>query len=387
MGKQPSGGAWTRVFRWLSAISAMAFASGAASGESIVVIDPISDLDANYRQLSISGPDNELYITQIGQGNGITATQVTVEGVPGSNVASLKQSGQDNSISVDQRAFGAPPPWASSNITVAQIGFRHSAIVFQLGNGGNIASVTQQSPRIKVKTEVTTYDLPDNGRREPNARAAAAIQRAAPRPLGTTSVLITDVPGPPSQDHIARILQQGSRNSASIHQSGMQFNEGRVFQLGVENTASIDQEGSGLIGLYNKVRIDQHNDWSFSNNNTATARQAAGVGVSELDGVASGSPGDEFYHPGGSRSAEIRIFQKNTGNNAAVNQEGLGQLAIIEQTGSYNIASITQGVGATNATAVIRQSGDYNSYHINQSLPGQYVVIVQTGSSNSTIIR
>ena len=55
----------------------------------------------------------------------------------------------------------------------------------------------------------------------------------------------------------------------------------------------------------------------------------------------------------------------------------------MEQTGANNLADIFQDTGATNATAVIRQSGNGNSYYVVQNQPGQYVTVSQTGAANT----
>jgi hypothetical protein len=46
------------------------------------------------------------------------------------------------------------------------------------------------------------------------------------------------------------------------------------------------------------------------------------------------------------------------------------------------LATILQERPATNATAVIRQTGNNNSYNVLQTAPGQYVVVSQTGNNN-----
>jgi hypothetical protein len=106
--------------------------------------------------------------------------------------------------------------------------------------------------------------------------------------------------------------------------------------------------------------------------------------------VASGDAFVDFFRfGGGPRSAEIQIFQSNTSstggtnNVAEVDQAGLGQFARVEQSGQRNLADIDQRAGATNATAVIRQTGNDNTFYVVQTNPGQFIVVTQSGTGNS----
>ena len=67
---------------------------------------------------------------------------------------------------------------------------------------------------------------------------------------------------------------------------------------------------------------------------------------------------------------------------ARIEQRGRGQFALIDQNG-FNKASILQDVNATNATAVITQSGSANVYNVVQTQAGQYINVSQTGTDNS----
>ena len=63
-------------------------------------------------------------------------------------------------------------------------------------------------------------------------------------------------------------------------------------------------------------------------------------------------------------------------------QQGAGQFARIFQDGRNNTAGILQGPSATNATAIIEQTGNGNSFFITENQAGQYMRVVQTGSNN-----
>jgi hypothetical protein len=186
-------------------------------------------------------------------------------------------------------------------------------------------------------------------------------------------------------DVTANITQSGRNNDTYIGQDGVNL-IANVTQHGSAAGAGQAQFQSG--GLRNLVVISQTGAV-----NTATAVQNVGVGPSGAASPASGNPAatnddpgdDEFYHPGGARSAEIRILQQEFRNTAIARQSGLGQHARIEQSGDTNYAEITQGAGATNATAVIRQLGDDNAYQVTQTLPGQYIVVTQRGDGNVNV--
>jgi len=66
-----------------------------------------------------------------------------------------------------------------------------------------------------------------------------------------------------------------------------------------------------------------------------------------------------------------------------VEQQGQGQLGIIEQSGRNNEAGILQGVNATNAVAVIRQTGSGNVFFIEQTQPNQFFRVTQSGGNNT----
>jgi hypothetical protein len=140
------------------------------------------------------------------------------------------------------------------------------------------------------------------------------------------------------------------------------------------------------------------------NGHSATARQLASAGATpECNSTnsncpASGNVNDPTTFPNsraaGTRySAEIRIIQQgttsgttspgNAGNVANVEQQGLGQYAEINQNGRGNNAGILQGMGATNAVAIIQQTGDGNTFFITQSAPGQFQRVVQNGNNNA----
>jgi hypothetical protein len=166
------------------------------------------------------------------------------------------------------------------------------------------------------------------------------------------------------------------------------WNLADVEQRAAASSVNVTQRGSATSGQQNLVRIQQ---FAGGSNNSATATQEIGVGPSSaLNTAETGTPGDQYYFSGGSRSAEIEIFQSGRNNIALAIQEGRGQYARIDQSsGSNNVARIFQGLLATNATAVIRQFGSGNVFEISQDAPNQYRMVTQIGGGNvvSDVIR
>jgi hypothetical protein len=188
----------------------------------------------------------------------------------------------------------------------------------------------------------------------------------------------------------ARLIQFGTA-TANIVQGGAatsSWNLADVEQRGAASSVNVAQRGSATFGQQNLVRIEQ---FAGGSNNSASATQAIGVGPSSaLDTAETGTAADQYYFSGGSRSAEIEIFQSGRNNTALAIQEGKGQYARIDQgSGSNNVARIFQGVLATNATAVIRQFGSGNSFEISQDAPNQYRMVTQIGGGNvvSDVVR
>jgi len=170
---------------------------------------------------------------------------------------------------------------------------------------------------------------------------------------------------------VVGVTQETGRNSAFARQNGP-FNETNIHQAAPDNLASVLQLGSGATGMRNAATVRQE-----AANNKAEIIQGAGVGPSPV----MADPYDPFGPA--TRSAEAMILQGGLAGFAKIEQFGKGQRALIEQRGDYNSGTIRQEIGATNATAIIRQLGSSNSYSIVQTQPWQYIEVTQTGTGNS----
>ncbi|MDP9415228.1 MAG: hypothetical protein M3Q08_14335, partial [Pseudomonadota bacterium] len=280
------------------------------------------------------------------------------DGTRGRAVADVAQKGGRGSVEVHQ--------FADNTARVTQgFGSRSGVRIEQVDAGDfevSIASVPGSTLRAFNRAVVAQNgdnNSVDLAQDSVNANAVVFQMRAS----SFNSVIIAQgVQGPETLDPnnptpirgetfnlSAQVSQGGSRNSADIGQWGTNLQ------------ATVQQLGSGSADMLNRVHVRQRGQA-----NRATARQGAGAGPSASTDPASGQSGDEFFFPGGARSAEIAIIQSNFGNSASVEQHGRGQFGRIEQSGARNTASILQDVAATNATAVIRQSGNDNSYSITQ---------------------
>lgn len=165
-------------------------------------------------------------------------------------------------------------------------------------------------------------------------------------------------------DSLATIDQDGGFNNASITQYGARV--GAITQHGESAIASIRQYGGAEAIIF----------------------QSMTTGISSQFAPASGRSTDQYYFAGGARPTQASIHQRAGAISARIEQHGRGQFALIEQTGA-NTASIWQGADATNATAVIIQTGSGNSYRIEQSVAGQYEHVTQSGTNNSvtTVVK
>ncbi len=180
-----------------------------------------------------------------------------------------------------------------------------------------------------------------------------------------------------SSNSVVNVTQLGSVAGAPAA-SAADFTTGASQGANVGNLILVAQQGSG-----NRVTAIQTSTAGRSAPNGPSTGNTAAENTAINGGVA--TPADDFYFDGVSgRSSQIDILQGGLNNKAYARQEGRGQYARIEQTGTNNEAGILQEMTATNATAVIRQSGSGNSYYIDQTTPGQYVAVDQSGTNNSS---
>lgn len=307
--------------------------TGATSGA-----NPLSN---NRASVAVSGQDNAATLVQDGRGNVGEVTQ----GI-----------GRGNRTEISQTGFGTP-----NRAAVAQYGNANRVTIVQDANGAN-ADIWQQAGVTAASGNNEAVVRQGTGATGSDPFSAAFFGNGAPTGAATGSQRVD-------------ITQGNNPGTAS-------WNVVQILQDGLDVTATVTQGGTGSSALPNIVRIAQQG--GSAGTNSAIAIQRAGTGPSAADAAATGDPGDPFYFAGGARSAEINILQSGSGNQATIEQRGLGQFGRIEQgPGSGNVASILQEAAATNATAVIVQTGSNNSYSVTQDQANQYIHVSQTGNGNS----
>jgi hypothetical protein len=286
------------------------------------------------------------------------------------NQASVSQAGSNNGIFIEQNAVN------SRAVAWQRRGTDDNTLDIEQGTGEAIAFLSGRgltSSATTTGTGATGINMFANvtqGNATGNSQGNTALVAQDGRDL-TANILQIGIDGEDDGANQARIAQTGRRNNGTIDQSG------------VDLFATIEQLGtSSSAANPHVVTITQRGE-----DNDARGTQASTVTRSAAGSPAAGVAGNSAFpgaHAGGARSAEIVIMQEASGNRADAYQAGAGQRAWITQTGDDNVAGITQDVAATNAVAVINQSGDNNNYLITQTQPGQYLYVNQTGNNNSS---
>lgn len=302
----------------------------------------ISATGANSVRVAQIGDHNAIVTQGLGEGSTFSSTQYDSGGAPrtGTNGEGI-------------RAFDPSAVYRGDNqIKAAQYGNRNSMDVFQSGSD-DVATVWQLVGSAHNSIRV------DQGSR----RAGGA-----PAPMETGCPQVR--------------CENASKVNASITQGG-QFNSASVYQASASgpidgSVANIEQRGTGSSTLRNIAQIEQ-----YAERSKAEILQTADVGPSQAGDPASGLTGDPKFFAGGARSSEARIRQAGRLSTGRIEQRGRGQFAFINQEGAGNEASILQDLAATNATAMIVQTGSGNVYHVVQDKPGQYISVSQTGTNNA----
>jgi hypothetical protein len=326
-----------------------------------IVTQGVNRNNASGGAIDIGG-NNVITIDQTDAGDASTASGGSTRQ---SNFVEVAQYSRDNSTTVAQNAVNA-------RATVFQpIGSRGNGANIQQGTGAGTAAAGGQG----INAINLTADMTQRG-----SSLSATIGQGGTNLTATVNQLSSGAVA--STMNVANLSQIGSNNVAAITQTGSNHSA-TVDQRGA---GGADASASGGRDLRNRVGIEQTGD-----RHRATARQAAGVGPSASSAPASGDPSFPGARAAGTQSAEVQIIQRgartgtdtsSAGNSATIEQQGQGQFARIFQDGRNNNAGILQGPNATNATAIIEQTGNNNSFFITQNQPGQYMRVVQTGSNN-----
>lgn len=275
---------------------------------------------------------------------------------------------------------------------VDQIGLRNEANINQtLAPAGSIADIIQIGNDNKASIEQRF------GASGPLAHYAVITQNGGPGggggPIGTNGAAIRQHSDIVTGATYADIQQGGDgtnggsnavawNNWASIDQ-GIGTTGVNVVSYG--NKAKIRQEirnavGQGVVAQRNMAAIIQRGDQMLALIDQDGDDNDASILQTGNGGGANGSAG-EFN--------EARITQVGGLNLARIDQDGQFQLASIDQVGNNNNASIDQdgsfadfGTALTGNTAVIDQDGDFNTSAIMQTGNGNMASNQQTGNNN-----
>ena len=336
--------------------------------------------------LTVSQIDaGDLASTSTGSTDPFGGTGTTTPGETRSNIVLASQAGRFNTATVNQNASNA------SASVFQRRGSTNATVLINQGTGAGFGSVAAPSATAVGASANLTADVEQGGRGTIDIRQDGGSLRARVNQNNS------DFSGAGNETGATPSVAQISQISV--------FNSALVNQTGSSNSATVDQRSSGTSALVNRVTITQAGG-SVNGANTATARQisaatalqsgtTAGSGVSGgTAAVAAGPSGDPDARAAGARSAEIVISQTNNAtatssnngpNSATVEQRGAGQYGEITQNGRNNTAGILQEAGATNAVAIIRQTGFGNAFFITQTAPGQFFRVTQDGSGNNVV--
>jgi hypothetical protein len=353
-----------------------------------------ADQGGSFADISTVGTNSTVTVVQVGTNEAVVTLAVNGDGTGGQNQIGINQTDAGDAAGGSaSRNRGLVSQYGIGNATdIQQNAINAAALVWQQRGSRNNAATIHQG------TGATNAALGTTGGTGSNAQnlivdvtQSGRGSTARARQDGETLSLLL------SQSGTARTTNGVAVDSVNIVEVWQinRLQSGTVTQSGFNLSASVEQRGNNAAtGLRNLVSLQQTGD-----RHSATARQTATVGATPECSPASacpsaGSSGDANARAAGTRySAEIRIIQHgstsgttapaNVGNSATVEQRGLGQYAEINQQGRGNVAGILQGVNATNAVAIIRQTGDGNTFFITQASAGQYLHIQQTGSNNA----
>ena len=306
--------------------------------------------------------------------------KVSVSQAGRNNVGTIQQSATNASATLFQR-LGSANLVTTINQGVNQ-GFGSTGTGSVAGTGGaaNATNVTADVTQGGLSGSVNVRQMGNNLNAivNQNGSEGTAAARAG-----------TGVNAP-----VVQISQVGNLNSASVNQTGS------------NSTATVDQRNANAAGeIASRITITQTGGSGGSNpgQNTAIARQtstgsgnatiAAGgptTGPTDINGNGT----DPETRIAGAYGNVISITQNNTSdgtaagsgpNSATVEQQGAGQLARVTQDGFDNEVGLLQTATATNATAIISQTGDNNTFFLTQNAPNQFLRVSQNGNSNTAI--
>lgn len=311
---------------------------------------------ANYSSVDQNtyGSGSFADITQVGDGNSSEATQGPGAGGGSYLALTVDQNGTGNTSQVWQYDD-------NNSITIIQSNNQNLSEVYQAGDGNTVGS-TQGG-------DGSNWSFVDQGGYGNNITV--------------------------SQDGLAfaetsDVVQDGTGNSVAVTQEGV----GNVSYVGDYLGGTVGQDGSGneltiyqggedgysnatQFGVGNVMSVEQ-GAWEFTTLNTSEAHQDGdgnamsitqdGDGNNYSEASQSGD-GNEFTLTQAGADLNSLLTQGDGGyHTGVVGQEGQGSFSLIDQMGSYNGATVYQGVNAgTNFNqSTVYQTGTQNGSFVNQ---------------------
>lgn len=334
----------------------------------------------------VNGSYSQFFVDQVGTGNtGSVYIEGNNNGEPSWWTKSsslralnvLSQEGTDNDAEINQQGD-------FNTFVVTQEGVDNYAYSNQIGNG-NATTIVQQGSAVDYNhAEVEQY-----GDDNTAGVAQSADNNTAYIYQGWGLAPLWD-----SKDVV------GSSNTASIAQSGGEFNFAGIWSLGDENDVTVSQNGNDNVARlsngYNYATVNGVPELFPASGNAITLTQGGDdnwvrnfqlgddntLTISQLNGgntVGGRTPRGETLEDG--RNARAEYFQQlGDGNTLVGTQNGDATLdAASIQAGDENEILLTQGSGDW---ALIIQQGDMNDATVTQYSGGQHATVDQLGNSN-----
>lgn len=276
-----------------------------------------------------------------------------------------------------------------------QTGRFHAATVNQLDNASNNAATITQTGSGPLAADGHKATITQQTNSGGTAPARSAI-------FGRDATA--------GKGNVADILQQSTRNEASISQSdNSSSNYGRIVQTGSSNSQPQGAPGSTYInqdhraagnaalieqpGNENGAQISQTTN---SAQNEATVRQVSSNNFARIDQNDQSSLNTaDVSQSGGASRAFVRQESRSIGNRAGLTQAGNGNVGTIEQTGTSggtgigNVANLYQQGNNNTQTSI----GQNNTSYGNRAYLNQYgdnnneTRITQSGESHGNTAR
>ena len=326
--------------------------------------------------------DNLAAIEQYGNGNTLDATQsgtalsLTTSQIGSNNEIRSDQIGQDSDARLTQEGEGNYQRVYQFNTydeysghhsaAIDQLGTFNTAVVLQLDDAANSASIVQDGSRHRIDVQQSVRVNNFSGYQGGTDNQALVIQEGGSR---------------------AETSQSGTDNRLTLQQTAWPFGAATVItQTGEANTADVRQTAGGRYpggqieltqdGQNNGANVVATGAWSMLDFTQAGAGNQLTVTQSgrntRITGTSMGDYNEADINQTGDNNV-LDLAQNGSDNLIEATQGGWwgqGDIGTVSQTGTANFASLTQNVnveGAATNVASILQNGSNNSATVIQT--------------------